>query len=57
VVPADGGRPRRWIAIALVIFDRRRPWCALAGALLFGGIESLVPGSPPRASTRQSISC
>jgi simple sugar transport system permease protein len=34
---------RGWIAIALVIFARWRPWRALAGALLFGGIESLVP--------------
>jgi simple sugar transport system permease protein len=37
----SGGRG--WIAIALVIFARWRPWRALAGALLFGGIESLVP--------------
>ncbi len=34
---------RGWIAIALVIFARWRPWRALLGALLFGGIESLVP--------------
>lgn len=34
---------RGWIAIALVIFARWRPWRALFGALLFGGIESLVP--------------
>jgi simple sugar transport system permease protein len=37
----SGGRG--WIAIALVIFARWHPWRALAGALLFGGIESLVP--------------
>jgi len=37
----SGGRG--WIAIALVIFARWRPWRALAGAVLFGGIESLVP--------------
>jgi simple sugar transport system permease protein len=37
----SGGRG--WIAIALVIFARWRPWRALVGALLFGGIESLVP--------------
>jgi ABC-type uncharacterized transport system permease subunit len=34
---------RGWIAVALVIFARWRPWRALLGALLFGGIESLVP--------------
>jgi simple sugar transport system permease protein len=34
---------RGWIAIALVIFARWRPWRALFGAVLFGGIESLVP--------------
>lgn len=34
---------RGWIAIALVIFARWRPWRALAGAILFGCIESLVP--------------
>ena len=34
---------RGWIAVALVIFARWRPWRALIGALLFGGIESLVP--------------
>jgi ABC-type uncharacterized transport system permease subunit len=34
---------RGWIAVALVIFARWRPWRALFGALLFGGIESLVP--------------
>lgn len=34
---------RGWIAIALVIFARWRPWRALGGALLFGGVEALVP--------------
>lgn len=34
---------RGWIAIALVIFARWQPWRALGGALLFGGIEALVP--------------
>jgi simple sugar transport system permease protein len=34
---------RGWIAIALVIFARWQPWRALAGALLFGGIEALIP--------------
>jgi general nucleoside transport system permease protein len=34
---------RGWIAVALVVFARWRPWGALAGALLFGGIEALVP--------------
>lgn len=34
---------RGWIAVALVIFARWRPWRALAGALLFGGVEALVP--------------
>ncbi len=34
---------RGWIAIALVIFARWRPWPALAGALLFGSIEALIP--------------
>jgi simple sugar transport system permease protein len=31
-----------WIAIALVIFAQWRPWRALAGACLFGGIDVLV---------------
>ncbi|MBD8907850.1 ABC transporter permease [Methylorubrum zatmanii] len=34
---------RGWIAIALVIFARWQPWRALAGALLFGAIEALIP--------------
>ncbi|ARQ02620.1 ABC transporter permease [Pseudorhodoplanes sinuspersici] len=34
---------RGWIAIALVIFARWRPWRALFGALLFGSIESAMP--------------
>jgi general nucleoside transport system permease protein len=34
---------RGWIAVALVIFARWRPWRALAGAFLFGCIESLAP--------------
>ena len=34
---------RGWIAIALVIFARWHPWRALLGAILFGGIEALIP--------------
>jgi general nucleoside transport system permease protein len=34
---------RGWIAVALVIFARWNPWRALLGALLFGGIEALIP--------------
>jgi ABC-type uncharacterized transport system permease subunit len=34
---------RGWIAVALVIFARWHPWRALVGALLFGGIEALIP--------------
>lgn len=34
---------RGWIAVALVIFARWAPWRALAGAILFGGIEALIP--------------
>ena len=34
---------RGWIAIGLVIFARWSPWKALAGALLFGCIEALIP--------------
>ena len=34
---------RGWIAVALVIFARWRPGRAVLGALLFGGIEALIP--------------
>ena len=34
---------RGWIAVALVIFARWHPWRALMGAVLFGGIEALIP--------------
>ena len=34
---------RGWIAVGLVIFARWSPWRALVGALLFGGIEALIP--------------
>ncbi|MEJ8574608.1 ABC transporter permease [Microbaculum marinum] len=34
---------RGWIAIALVIFAGWHPWRALLGALIFGGIEALIP--------------
>lgn len=34
---------RGWIAVALVIFARWAPWPALAGALLFGCIEAVIP--------------
>jgi general nucleoside transport system permease protein len=34
---------RGWIAVALVIFARWSPWRAVAGALLFGSIEALIP--------------
>ena len=34
---------RGWIAIALVIFARWKPLRALAGAILFGGADSLIP--------------
>lgn len=37
----SGGRG--WIAVALVIFARWHPWRALAGAVLFGCIEALIP--------------
>jgi ABC-type uncharacterized transport system permease subunit len=37
----SGGRGL--IAIALVIFARWQPWRALAGAILFGSIEALIP--------------
>ncbi len=36
-------RGRGWIAVALVIFARWQPWRALAGAILFGCIEALIP--------------
>jgi general nucleoside transport system permease protein len=41
VAGITGGRG--WIAVALVIFARWNPWRALLGALLFGGIEALIP--------------
>lgn len=41
-VPGMAGG-RGWIAYALIIFARWRPWRALAGAFLFGSIEALVP--------------
>jgi simple sugar transport system permease protein len=41
VTGMTGGRG--WIAVALVVFARWAPWPALAGALLFGCIEALVP--------------
>lgn len=34
---------RGWIAVALVVFARWAPWRALAGALLFGCIEAVIP--------------
>lgn len=34
---------RGWIAVGLVIFARWSPWRALVGALLFGGVETLIP--------------
>lgn len=34
---------RGWIAVGLVIFARWAPWKALAGAVLFGCIEALIP--------------
>jgi ABC-type uncharacterized transport system permease subunit len=37
----SGGRG--WIAVALVIFARWHLWRALAGAVLFGCIEALIP--------------
>ena len=33
---------RGWIALALVVFASWRPWRALAGALLFGGVAVLA---------------
>ncbi|WP_295518740.1 ABC transporter permease, partial [uncultured Pseudomonas sp.] len=41
IAEMTGGRG--WIAVALVIFARWSPWRALAGALLFGCIEALIP--------------
>lgn len=41
VTGMTGGRG--WIAVALVVFARWAPWPALAGALLFGCIEALIP--------------
>jgi len=40
---ADMTGGRGWIAVALVIFARWSPGRALIGALLFGGIEALIP--------------
>lgn len=40
---ADMTGGRGWIAVSLVIFARWSPWRALAGALLFGAIEALIP--------------
>ncbi|RMX04925.1 ABC transporter permease [Corticibacter populi] len=40
---ADMTGGRGWIAVALVIFSRWSPWKALAGAVLFGCIEALIP--------------
>ena len=40
---ADMVGGRGWIAVALVIFARWSPWKALAGAVLFGCIEALIP--------------
>jgi len=33
---------RGWIALALVVFASWRPWRALGGALLFGGVAVLA---------------
>jgi general nucleoside transport system permease protein len=41
VAGMTGGRG--WIAVALVIFARWNPGRALLGAVLFGGIEALIP--------------
>lgn len=41
VTDMTGGRG--WIAVALVVFARWAPWRALAGALLFGCIEAVIP--------------
>ena len=40
---ADMTGGRGWIAVSLVIFARWSPWRALAGAVLFGCIEALIP--------------
>jgi len=48
---------RGWIAVALVIFARWRPWAALAGALLFGGIEALLPRLAAEGISLPNISC
>ena len=40
---ADMVGGRGWIAVALIIFARWSPWKALAGAVLFGCIEALIP--------------
>jgi simple sugar transport system permease protein len=34
---------RGWIAVALVVFARWKPWPALGGAILFGCIETIIP--------------
>ena len=34
---------RGWIAVALVVFARWKPWPALGGAFLFGCIETIIP--------------
>lgn len=34
---------RGWVAVALAIFARWRPFPAVAGAILFGGSEALIP--------------
>jgi simple sugar transport system permease protein len=41
VTGMTGGRG--WIAVALVVFARWKPWPALGGALLFGCIEAVIP--------------
>jgi simple sugar transport system permease protein len=41
VTGMTGGRG--WIAVALVVFARWKPWPALGGALLFGCIEAIIP--------------
>ena len=38
----DMSAGRGWIALALVVFSSWRPWRALAGALLFGGVAVLA---------------